>query len=246
MSFLRYLLLFFPFCLCWAGPFVLANNSLILTHPSKYYHTDRQSKEVTQKLMRENQGPIYALAQWPIEEDKQWYALPIEMIDVEFYSRAGEHEFIFPKDLKMNDFHVTLAGGYLSACLGRTLTGIVSEFILRKNQIETLHIHLPMKAIFTGFTLREGKLWPVTNKDESIFDDSVDAFNLNNALSFVEKKTEFLQEAFHVALLRKYPMNKVDSHLYQIEVYLHEKFIFELQDGTRNSVKKKQIQIYIF
>ena len=214
----------------------LADGSLILTHTSKYYHTDPETEATTQSLMQKAQGPIIALVQNPLATDREWYANPLSLIDHEFYSHAGEHQLTFSTEKK--EWHVTVVGGYLTACLGRTLTGLVASFITDSKEATLLTIHLPMKGIFTGFILSNNKLVPQTPYQESILDSSMDGLNLSQVLKQVSPKEleSFMRETIKIAIYQKSPMHKMPQENFFLEVRIQGKKIFEL--GNQKTFKK--------
>lgn len=215
----------------------LSNHSLILTHTSKYYHTDPETEAATQNLMVKAQGPIIALVQNPLTTDTEWYGNPLSLIEYEFYSHAGEHKLTFSSH-KIQAWHVTVAGGYLTACLGRTLTNLVSNFILDSGRSKELTIHLPMKAIFTGFISNNHKLVPETPYKESILDSSMDGLNLSQVLGMVKPQEllTFMKETVLIAVYQKSPMHQMPQEKFDLEVKIRGKKLFEL--GNQKSDKK--------
>jgi hypothetical protein len=217
---------------------VLSNNSLILTHTSMYYHTGARAQALTHELLKENKGPVFALAQHPISLDKQWYGLPHSHINAGLYSKAGEHNFRFPRLMNESKFQLTVVGGYLSACLGRTLSMLIVNFVQDAPLNKTLLIHLPSEAIFTGFLSQNGELHPSTPYKESILDDSVDGLNLKQVLNHIKLNDEypFFEETIKIALFQKREMNVISLSEYLLDIRLSGRRLMKI--GSENSGKK--------
>lgn len=222
--------------------FPLEQNSLILTHTSKHYQTGIETIRETQRLIAQNKGPVYALAQFSIQDDIDWYGLPLSFITKEFYSHAGEHKFRF-NDHSIKEWNIIVVGGYLSACLGRTLTSLIEEFTTKTNETKTLKINLPAKAIFTGYLKEKNELIPKTPYLESILDSSVDGLNLQEVLSTLPEESIFLflKETLEISIFKKSKKLKYILDQFSIEVIIEKNQILLI--GNNYSSKKVILNI---
>ncbi len=213
----------------------LSNHALILTHTSRYYHTSNETILATQELIQNAKGEVIALVQNPLSKDSDWYGLPLNRIQREIPSRAGEHKITFPL---IHEVDLTVAGGYLSACLGRTLSDLISRFISESDQTSKLNIHLPMKAIFTGFVEKQNKLIPLTPYQESILDLSMDGLNLEQTLALVpeEQLKQFLAETIYIAVLDKSPMPKISKDRFSLKATLNGKQIYQIGNSSLKEI----------
>lgn len=182
----------------------LSPDTLILTHTSRYYHTNAETIYATENEIQKA-TTVIALAQFPIATDSDWYGFPLSKIQYEFYSHAGDHTLSFPKISKDGKFTVTVVGGYFSACLGRSLSTLIVNFLSDSGSILELIINLPMKAIFTGFIAKDGVLIPKTPYLESILDTSMDGLNLDEVLKLVAEKerSSFIKESIELAIFNR-------------------------------------------
>lgn len=214
----------------------LVQNSLILTHTSRHYQTGAETISATQDLIRKSSGPVIALAQEPIAQDRDWYGDPLEKIRYEFFSHGGEHTLSFPKS--GDRFEVMAVGGYLSACLGRTLSTLVGNFIADSGSMKQLVIHLPMKAIFTGYVEKSHQLVPQTPYLESILDSSMDGLNLDQVLTRIPVRhwTPFMAESIDISIFQKSTMTSVSKDRFFLEAQIDHQVVF--RTGNEKASKK--------
>jgi len=193
----------------------LKNNSVVIVHASRWYHTNPETIDETNKIVnvaRAQDHDVVALWQKDISSDPLWYAYRDTIhITQSFYSRAGEHHLVPLMPVHGTDFHVTFVGGYHSACLGWAMAELVSRFI-HENRQGNLEIILPMKAIFTGYRFAHGELLPRTPYEEANTDDSIDGLNLFKA---TEKMSDgewrkFMMESLRLAVFEKHPLSSMD------------------------------------
>lgn len=216
---------------------ILEQDALILTHTSRHYHTNSKTILKTQELIQNSKSEVIALVQNPLSLDDLWYGEPLSNITHEFYSHAGEHTLTFPEK-EAKEFHLTAVGGYLSACLGRTLSTLVREFIRNSGELKTLTLHLPMNGIFTGFIKKDQELIPKTPYQESILDSSMDGLNLEEVLTLIPEEAlePFLQETIIISIYQKSTMMDVSQSEFDLEVLVKNQKMWRW--GSESSGKK--------
>lgn len=223
--------------------FDLAPNSLILTHTTKRYQSGDETIRATQNLVASHLGPVIALTDEPLESSTRWYALPLSKMTNEFHSDAGEHDLRVPEftTTRAEPFSVTMAGGYLSACLGNSIRQLVASFLLEKTDAASLTIHLPMRAIYTGFINEEGHLTPSTPYQEASLDLSMDGLNLEQVIRLIDlnSRKEFLKETIEIAVTKGYVLEQISSADYDLKVFVDKEFV--TQSGSDNGKKKVRL-----
>ncbi len=213
------------------GAISIEDDALIIVHGSKHYHTDQSTIEfsnlIAEKFLNA-QKSVIALSQKPIHGDQLWYVEP-SLITKEISSRMGEHKLIFTP---RSQFHVSLIGGYQSACLSRALADLVSNSF--KN-FQVLNIRLFTRGIFTGFQFKNGKLFPSVD-EESWADSSVDGLNLYEVTQNLthHEWESFIKDSLRVSLFKKRAFKQLNTDLFNIEVYRNSKKIFEIKNQHKS------------
>lgn len=189
----------------------LTDGAFILTHPSKLYQTGPNLIGETNNYLKSfhiKDAQIIGLYQIPIEVDPLWYARPISYFTESYYSHGGEHDLQFPSSEK-NSFTLYLSGGYLSACLGRTTSNLIYDFLRPEVKTKTLELKLLTKSIFTGYLEENGRLVPESPYWESILDDSIDGLSFFETVKLAPKSEihNFYYETMDIALLQKSPLS---------------------------------------
>lgn len=195
---------------------VLLNNDLIVVHPSRIYHTNAATIAFTNDLISKASRSILTYQNMPAL-DSNWYITePSENL---VYSKAGELDMSFSDDV--NNIELNFAGGYLTSCLGRTISEIIATFVVH-NKLKTLTINLKSKAIFTGHQIIKDKLEPKTAYEESILDDTIDGITLNRVLRFT--KVDYIEEFIRIGFIKKSPIYKLNlkfsSHYFKNKAIL--------------------------
>lgn len=184
---------------------VLKKDDLIVVHPSKYYHSDEQTIKETNTLTKNSTRSILTYQLVP-SEDKRWYINVDSHNQILLFSRAGEIDVSF--DQTPEDISISLAGGYLTSCLGRTASHIVAAFFEQSKKLK-LNLYLHSKSIFTGHLLIGQELNPKTALEESILDDTIDGLNLFEVLRNANMKA-YLKEIAKTGILNKSPLVNLD------------------------------------
>ena len=188
----------------------LPSGALVITHATRYYHTNPRTIAATRKLLSQaklDHQDIFLLSSNPLPGDRDWYT---QIMGKALYSRAGEHP-LYPANEKIGVFRVDVAGGYDCACLGRTVSDLVSRFVT-ETSIKELQVNLYLDAIYTGFRFdSKGQLNPSTPYEESYLDDSVDGLNFYQVTSDMNDEVwaDFLMDSLKWAVMKNYPMRPV-------------------------------------
>lgn len=198
---------------------VLMDNDLIVVHPSKYYHSNSKTIEYTNKLISNSTRSILTFQNDP-SSDPLWYVT--RRSKNSYYSRAGELDVSF--DTSNSKIELNFAGGYLTSCLGRTVSEVIGAFLVYKD-LKELVINLKSKAIFTGHQVIENQLEPKTAYEESILDDTIDGVNLNRVLRFVNYM-DYTKEFISIGFINKSPVSNLnlDSKL----AYLNREILLNI------------------
>lgn len=221
---------------------LLQNDTLIITHASRHYHNNQQTIDFSHSLIRDfylRKRPVFALVQNPLDQDPLWYATPLEYMTQTFYSHAGEHQ-LFISNIPAQEIRIYVIGGYLSACLGRTVSELISSMVKSSPGPQKLIINLPMKGIFTGFLLDQyGQLVPGTPYLESILDDSIKGINFLQVWQSLSlsRKAWFLEQTLEIALFQKSSLRDHDLSLVDIEVYVGQQY-FSFREEKNNKASK--------
>lgn len=189
----------------------LENGAYILTHPSRHYQTGKELIAATNNYLHKHfkrGSQIIGLYQVPIEADPLWYARPLTYFSESYYSHGGEHDLRFPKEM-YEEFHLALSGGYLSACLGRTASNLIYDFLRPEVETQNLELRFYSRSVFTGFLDKNGRLEPESPYWESISDFSIDGLSFAEATRLVppNELKAFMLETMQIALLKKAPLS---------------------------------------
>jgi len=198
------------------------DGELIVVHPSKHYHTNPDTIIATNKLIQKFDRSVM-LYQYDPSDDPLWYADLNLKNQVYVYSRSGENKLAL--SAKSSSIEVTMAGGYLTSCLGRAIADVMATFLKSKN-LKTLKINLESSAIFTGHLEQNQSLVPNTPYAESILDDSVDGLSFSEVLSVLNGDNKaYFAELLEIGFIKNAPMMIQFDYNYKINVKLAGKLI---------------------
>ena len=206
--------------LCFAA--TIFDGDLIVVHPSKHYHTNPDTIIATNKLIQKFDRSVM-LYQFEPADDPLWYADLKLGNQIYVYSRSGENKLSL--STKSSSIEITMAGGYLTSCLGRAVADVMATFLKSKN-LKTLKINLESAAIFTGHLKQNQSLVPKTPYAESILDDSVDGLNFSEVLLVLNgNNRSYFSELLKIGFIKNAPMMVKFDYNYRINVRLNHKSI---------------------
>ncbi len=215
------------------------NNDLIVVHPTTYYHSNSQTINYSNELVKQMNSVL--LFQKDPRTNSKWYILR-GINQTEIYSVAGR----FTPEFHEEKISVSAIGGYLTNCLGRASASLISSVIDSKN-VSQINLHLKTKGIFTGHLLERGVLVPLTPYEESTLDDTIDGLNLNEVLVSLSVKSaqQYLIDATRTGILRTYDLINTQNKNYEIKIFYKNRLIKSYSSVSKSAYNAaKEINIY--